>query len=216
MPDPQISEKIAYQFELISASFHEAGHALYALLHYMMVYSSRVFVGQESQRVEGLTSVYPLINLEDITDPVVLSKRLNSEIAFYYAGLIAEKEQFKLHSGSDKLPIILNGGSGENGDIKNISNLIKKYQIAPPGAKRYNFKKKMMRRVTKELQKYWSDVTLIAHALFQKKRLNFKKLQFLLIKKSENKEFWKVQLKTIVELYDKSPLNQQEIKMFIV
>ena len=45
-------------------------------------------------------------------------------------------------------------------------------------------------------------VTIVAHSLFQKKRLNYFDLKEIIIKKSKNKSFWKEQFRTIDYIFD--------------
>jgi hypothetical protein len=180
-------------------------------LHFMKINLIRVYQDKKTKRMDGFI-LYDSPPVDIIKDLDLQAERLHREIGLSYAGLIAEKYQFKLHTGSDKFPSFLNGSYN---DLSEASNLIKKYQVAPAGRKRYNYKKKIIREVTKEIQKYWDDVTLVAHAIFQKKKLYFTDLKNLLTKKSENKEFWKEQLKIIDNFYDKDPLDENELKSII-
>lgn len=206
-----IREKVTYTHELISTTHHEAGHTIYALLHYMMVHSVRVFQDKDSERVDGFT-YYNSLSLETIEDPVVLAERVQVEIGLSYAGLIAEKYQYKLHSGSDKFPSFLDGSSK---DLSEASQLIKKYQVAPAGRKRYVYKKQIVRQVTNELQTYWEDIVLVAHTLFRKKRLSFADLKNLLTKKSSSKDFWKERLKIVESYYQTTDLDEQVFRSIL-
>jgi hypothetical protein len=210
-PLSSVRKKVTHTHELIATSYHEAGHTVYALLHFMKINLVRVYQDKKTKRMDGFT-LYDSPPVETIQDEILKAERIQSEIALSYAGLISEKYQFKLHSGSDKFPSVLNGSFC---DLSEASELIKKYQVAPPGRKRYNYKKRVIRKVTKELQQNWDAVTLVAHALFQKKKINFLDLKTLLTKKSEHKEFWREQFKIIGNFYDKTSLDENELRSII-
>ena len=91
--------------------------------------------------------------------------------------------------------MFLKDGSSE--DILVSANLIKKYNLVPPGRKRYNFKQKLIRETLHELQEHWDAVIVISHALFKHKKLTFEDLYSLLTKKTQNKKFWVEQFKQI-------------------
>jgi len=207
-----VRKKVTYTHELISGAYHESGHTIYGLLHFMMIYSVKVFPDKKTNRIQGLTHYDSFFDLDQLNDKILLNERLNSEIGLCYAGLVAEKYQYKLHSGSDKFPSFLDGSSN---DLQEASVLIKKFELAPPGSKRYNYKKRMIRKVAKELQEHWEAVTVVAHALFQKKRLNFEALKNLLTKKTQNKEFWKERFKIIEKFCNDSILDENDFKNYI-
>jgi len=194
-----IRKKFHETHELISTSYHESGHTIYGLLHFMKIDPVYVFENKKTKRIEGFTH-YESKDIETVSDPELLLERVVSEICFSYAGLAAEKYYFKLVSGSDKLPMFLRDGSSD--DTLYSASLINKYEVSPPGKKRYDYKKKLIRGVTKELTNNWDAVTLVSHNLFQKKRLNFYDLKDLLTKKTKNKEFWKEQFKKIEYIYN--------------
>jgi hypothetical protein len=202
-----IRKDITYTHELISSSYHESSHTIYALLHFMMIHSVRVFPDKKTNRIEGFTH-YDSLSLDTIQNVELLKNRLQAEVGLSYAGLVGEKYQYKLHSGSDKFPSFL--GDGSSKDLSEASETIKKYQLAPPGRQRYLYKKRMVRKTFKELKEHWEAVSVIAHALFKRKRLNFEDLKQLLTKKTENKEFWKKQFKNIAELYDNSTVDENK------
>ena len=116
-----------------------------------------------------------------------------------YAGLTAEKFHFKKMSGSDKFPLYWRDGSSD--DTKDAAYLIKRFSPVAPGKKRYAYKKKIIKRTFTLLEQHWDAVTIVAHALVQKKRLGFSELKELLIKKSEDKEFWKDRFKDIADIF---------------
>jgi hypothetical protein len=194
----EVRKKISQTQETILTSWHESGHVIYALLRYMKVESVQVFQAKKSKRIDGFT-YYIANDLNKVEDPDLLDKLVHAEIGLSYAGLAAEKCYFKYSSGSDRFPMVLNGASD---DLKSATNLIIKYQLCPPGRKRYNYKQRIIREVLSELQEHWDAVQIVAHALFKHKRLSFEELQRLIIKKSKNREFWKEQFKVINKFYE--------------
>lgn len=195
----EFRKKITNIHELISTAYHEAGHTIYGLLHLMKIDYICIFENRKLKRIEGLTYFYSP-SLNNFNDPVLLQNILYSEICFRYAGLTAEKYYFKKISGSDKFPLFLRDWSSD--DTMCASNLIRQYNVAPPGKKRYSYKKRIISETLNTLSKYWNDVTIIAHALFDKKKLNDSEVKQLLLKKSKNKEFWKKQFKIIDNIYN--------------
>lgn len=193
-----VRKKVALTHDYISTSHHEAGHTVYALLHFMEIYSVLVFQNKKNKRVEGWTHYYSP-EFDKIEDAELKLERINAEVGLSYAGLVAEKRQYKLHSGSDKFLSCLDGSCK---DRKEAAELIRKNDLAPAGRQRTNYKKRMIRKVERELQEHWEAVTLVAHALFRKKRLNYSNLKSLLTTKTENKEFWRARFKAISRYYD--------------
>lgn len=208
-----IRKKFHETHELISTSYHEAGHTIYGLLHFMRIESVYVFEDKKSKRIEGFTH-YNSPTISSIQDSVLFDNRLYAEIGLSYAGLIAEKHQFKMISGSDKFPMFLKDGSSY--DITSAAKLFQKYNLSEPGRKRYQSKKKLIKEINLELQANWDAITLVAHALIKKKKLDFPDLMNLLSKKSENKEFWKNQLKAINHFYDNADcLDEKDLKSIL-
>lgn len=193
-----IRKKITHVHDMISTSYHESGHTIYGLLHFMMIESVFVFEGKKSKRIEGVTN-FDSPDLSKIKNPKLLSELVYHEICFKYAGLTAEKHYFKVISGSDKFPIFLRDGSSE--DTMSAAYYIRKYNMAPPGKKRYDYKKEVINKTLNELKENWDAVTIVAHALFQKKKLNYLDLRKLLINRSKNKKFWKLQFDKIDNIY---------------
>ena len=202
--------KFARTHELIFVSYHEAGHAVYGLLHFMMIGPVYVFETKKQKRIWGMTHFESMLDSKKITDDSLILDRLHSEICMQYAGLTAEKYHYKTISGSDKFPMDLKQGS--ESDTFAAALLIRQYNLAPPGRKRYTYKKKLIKETLNELKDNWDAVTLVAHALFEKKRLSFLDLQNLLIKKSKNKSFWKEQFKTINYIFEnRDSLDNKEL-----
>lgn len=180
-------------------SYHESGHAIYCLLHYMRVESVHISENKRSKRIEGFTNYYSY-NIDVINDKVLFNKLLNTEICVSYAGMIAEKHNFKLLCGSDKFPLFLKDGSSE--DTLSASNLIKRYKISTPGKRRQMYKKRLVKIINKELQDNWEAVIIVAHELINNKKIYFSDLKKILLKKSKNKIYWKEQFKLIDSIYN--------------
>lgn len=203
-------KKIASTYELISTAYHEAGHAVYGLLHFMRINSVSVFENPKSKRIEGFTH-YDNYFHGTIQDPQLISNIIKNEICISYAGLSAEKYFFKTSSGSNKFPLFLRDGSSD--DTLSAAALIRKFNLAPSGKKRYLLKQKLINETSVELQLHWEAVVIVAQELFQKKKLCYNELKQLLLKKSSNKKFWKKQLKQIDYIFNNAnSLDEKELK----
>jgi hypothetical protein len=213
MAQSEFSKKIAKQFELITTSFHEAGHAVFALLSKMNVPLVYVYHNKKTDRIEG-TCHYEIPEFRNIEDKSLFKKIVECEIGIKYAGLIAEKYHFQTLFGLDTFPLFLRNGSSE--DTNSASKIIKNNKIVSAGKKRYEFKKKKNTQVLNILKNNWNDVTIIAHSLFKKKKLSFQDLKKILTNKSTNKIFWKAQFKTIEKLFNNlSRLDENKIKFIL-
>jgi len=208
-----IRKKITSTHEMISTSYHEAGHTVYSLLCGMMVSSVYIFENKRNKRIEG-ACLYHMKELHTISDRELLNFMVHSEIGIRYAGLTSEKYFFKITSGSDKFPKFLKDGSSD--DTLKASAIIKEFNVAPPGKKRYDFKKRKINQVLKDLAIYWDDVAIIAHALFSKKKLLFADIKKLFLNKSPNKKFWREQFKIISFVYENNlSLDDKELKIIL-
>ncbi len=202
--------------ELITVSYHEAGHVIYGLLHFMKIDQAFLFESKTIKgRINGLTHFDSILNPGELFDSDLIAGRVNAEVCMHYAGLVAEKHLFKMTSGSDKFPLFLKDGSED--DIYEVAQMIKKHNLALPGKKRYAYKKKLMKETLSELQNNWKAVSLVAHVLFEKKKINFLELKELLTKKSADKEFWKEQFKTINYIFDnRDTLDEKKLKSILL
>ena len=210
----EIRKKVTKTHEFISTSYHEAGHTIYALLHLMRVTSVSVFEDKKLKRIHGNTYYDYPSDLDTIQDPDLLGALVRAEVGISYAGLIAEKTLFRSISGSRQTPMFISDGSSE--DNKSARLIIKKYNLAPPGAKRTAYKQKLMREVQQDLHNHWDAVTVVSHALFKHRRLNLIDLQELLTKKTRNKKFWKEQFKKISYFYDNNQtLDENDLKSML-
>lgn len=207
----EIRKKVTKTHEFISTSYHEAGHTIYALLHLMKVTSVNVFENKKLKRIHGNTYYDYPVDFEEIQDPDLLNTLVRAEVGISYAGLIAEKTLFRSISGCRQTPMFISDGSGD--DNKSAREVIKKYNLAPPGPKRTAYKRKLIREVQHELHTHWDAVTVVSHALFKRRRLSFDDLRELLTKRSRNKKFWKEQFKKISYFADNNQtLDEKNLK----
>lgn len=207
-----VTKKFARTHDLISTAHHEAGHTIYGLLKLIKIESVQVYT-DEHNRISGYTH-YNFFDSVDFDDKDISLFMINSEISIKYSGLIAEKYHYKTISGSDRFPMFLKDGSSD--DTLAAAKLFRQHDIVSPGRKRYRYKKKLIEDTLKELQMYWESVVLVAHNLFQKKRLYFSDLKNLLIRKSEYKEFWKMQFKAIEHIYKSyDKLDEKDFKIIL-
>lgn len=211
----EIRKKVTKTHEFISTSYHEAGHAIYALLHLMKVSSVSVFENKKLKRIDGMTYFDYPSDLDTIKDLELVTILVRIDIGIRYAGLIAEKSLFKSISGSPKTPTFISHGSSD--DNQGAIQLIKEYNLAPPGIKRAAYKNKLLREVQHDLHVNWNDVTLVAHALFRHRKLSYQDLQELLTKKSRNKKLWKEQFKKINYFCDNNEvLDKKDLKSILL
>ncbi len=209
-----IRKKVTKTHEFISTSYHEAGHAVYALLHLMRVSSVAVFENKKLKRVHGITYYDYPSDFDEIQDPDLLNTLVRSEVGVSYAGLIAEASLFRSISGSKQIPTFISDGSAD--DNKSAREMMKKYNLSSPGPKRTAYKRKLMADVQAELHANWDAVMVVAHALFRHRRLSFVDLQELLTKKTHNKKFWKEQFKKISYFYDNNAnLDEKDLKSIL-
>lgn len=209
-----VSLKLAQNYRTISVAYHEAGHAICGLLHFMQVYDVRV--NELRRGVSGNTDFHVLYIDQDYSqlDTKIKDYMINSELLMQFAGLSAEKLFFKDLSGSDNFPLALR--LGVEPDFRRAAELIKKYNLAEPGNKRYLFKKKMFRHTTSLLKDFWEDIKLVAYELYGKRKMNYDELRQLLSKKSLNKKFWRKQFKNIDTLFSEDSRIDMATAMLIL
>jgi ATP-dependent Zn protease len=195
-----VRKKLTKMHDLITTSYHEAGHAVYALLHLTRVPYVFIFENKRNKRIEGFCHYESVSELKEIKDVSLFQQQLITEIGIKYAGLTAEKYHYKTMCGSDKFPMVLRDSSSD--DILSAAALFRQHSNIEPGRKRYSYKKKLVKNIQLELQDNWDVVTIVAHSLFQKKRLNYFDLKEIILKKSKNKSFWKEQFRTIDYIFD--------------
>ena len=177
--------------ELVYASYHEAGHAIYTLLKSFCI--NDVFIS-DKKRVCGLVN-WISIEYSPLSKQLILD-----EIKILNAGLASEYIYYEKKTGNNNYPSFLKKESGD--DLFVASSLIKQYNLSQPGKKRLLLKKKIFKDVLFDLNYNWDAVTLIAKALLVKRKLSYLDIQNILIKKSKNKKFWKYQFKKIDYIFN--------------
>lgn len=205
----EIRKKLSYDHELIATCYHEAGHTIGGLLNFFLISSVGIEVSRDkrSNKDLGYTHFEAVLDMDFVKNKDLNYKLIIAEIYINYAGLAAEKIFYKDTCGTDKLPMVLKFGSYI--DRNKVAELIKKYNLAPPGKKRHLFKKKLFNETQKSLELYWGDVKLVSHALFNKRTLYYSDLKEILIKKSKNRMFWKKHLKNIDTIFDSANVNDE-------
>lgn len=202
--------KLSQNHSYISTCYHEAGHAVAGLLMFMKVPDVSVI---KNRRISGETN-YEQMTDEQSQDPAFLDYQIKADLIINYAGLMAEKIFYQDVTGSKSFPNVLKEGIED--DIKTVAKIINVNNLAPAGRKRYLFKKKTMKEVRFLLEQHWDVVKIVAHALFEKKRLTHDELKKLVCRKSSNKKFWKKQFAYINEFVDKcKPLDNKDLKIII-
>lgn len=206
----EIRKKLSYNHEYIATCYHEAGHTISGLLNYLVISAVGIEMPRDkrSSKDAGYTHFDYVLDPEDVKNSELSRKLLLSEIQINYAGLAAEKIFYKEICGTDKLPMVLKFGSYLDRD--RVAEIIKKYDLAPPGKKRHLYKKKLFNETQRSLEEYWGDVKLISHALFARRKLYYSDLKELLIKKSSKRAFWKKQFKSIEVLFEAAKANDEK------
>lgn len=206
-----IRRKLSYDHELIATCYHESGHTISGLLNYMMIGSVGIEITKDKRKHKdlGYTNFETALDFEQVLNKDLAQNLIISEIHINYAGLAAEKIFYKDLAGTDKLPMVLKHGSYMDRD--SASDLIKKNNLAPAGKKRHLYKKRLFTQSKRSLENYWSDVKLISHALFDKRKLYFIDLKNILQRKSENKAFWKQQFKDIDVVFEAAKNNDEDL-----
>ena len=151
---------------------------------------------------------------EQSQDPGFRNYQLKSDIYINYAGLMAEKIFYQDVTGSKIFPNVLK--EGIEADIQAVAKIIKTNDLAPAGRKRYLYKKKMMRETRNLLEQHWDVVKIVAHELFEKKRLTHNDLKKIICAKASNRKFWKKQFVHITEFVEKSKaLDSKDLKIIL-
>lgn len=210
-----LRKKITQNHESIFTSYHEAGHVIYGLVKGFKIESVSIFELKKNKRINGFTHYSEPPNLTNAKDSEAFQYFLVSDICLKYAGLVAEKCHFKKMSGSDKFPLFLRDGSSD--DTLSAAALIKSYNLAPPGRKRYSYKKKLIRETQEVIENNWDAINIVAHALFKKKSLSFQDLRKVLIKNAQDKKYWKKQFANISYIYENSEgLDENKLKSILL
>lgn len=202
--------KMSQNHSYISTCYHEAGHAVCGLLMFMKIADVSVF---KNRRISGETN-YEQMTDEQSQDQNFLNYQIKSDIYINYAGLMAEKIFYQDVTGSKTFPNVLKDGIQD--DIKQVARIIKNNDLAPPGRKRSLYKKKMMRETRAVLEQHWDVVKIVAHELFEKKRLTHDELIKIICRKTSNKKFWKKQFAYIHKFVDQCKrLDSKDFKIIL-
>lgn len=212
----EVRKKVSFDHELISTCYHEAGHTLSGLLHFMKISDVGVETTQDKRIKKdlGYTNFEAVLDCDEVINSNLSHSLLISELYINYAGLAAEKIFYKDVCGIDRLPMTLKYGSWM--DRSRAAEIVKKYNLAPPGKKRYYYKHKMFIKTQNLLREYWDDIKLISHNLFNKKKLYFEDLRKILSTKSSKKKFWKNQFKQIDAIFEASKINDESFILSII
>lgn len=206
-----IQKKQAFDYAVIAAAYHEAGHAVCGLHNYLYVYDTFI-ITNKIKEANTLFYDYGANNLKDQELKKIL---LIFELQMFYAGLVAEKMYYKDICGSSHFPMHLRKGSWY--DIASASNIIRKNGLAKPGKSSFLLKKQIKYDVENIISEHWDDIKVIAHSLYQKKRLSFDELKFILTKKTNRNEFWKERFKKITIIHkDKNSPTEDVVKDLIL
>jgi hypothetical protein len=204
MKNSTIKQSLDYQ--LIAMSFHESGHTITALHNYLQVQNVNVMT--EKNR-EGNTEYFVYGDI--IEDKELKKILLIFELQVLYAGLLAEKIYYKDICGSSKFPMHLRKGSWY--DTALASSIIRKNSLAMPGKKTFLFKKEIQYDVNQVLLEHWDAVRQVAHSLYQRKKLSFDEIKYILIHKTEHKEFWQDRFRKIKLIHNENkPLTEEIAK----
>jgi hypothetical protein len=207
-------EKQSFDYEMIALCWHEAGHTIAGLLNYAKI-TNVCFSNITKPGGPDGDTYYAMYNGGIVEDQDLARVLLIFELQIVYAGLIAEKTYYKNICGSDRFPAHLKSGS--RGDIEEGSNIIRRNKIIKSGRQTFLFKKQIQKDVELLLKEYWDAVSIIARALYQKKRLSYSELKSLLTRKTKDKEFWKSHFKKIDIIHnDKRPIAEYIVKEMLM
>jgi len=211
-------KKQSFDYELIAMSYHEAGHAVCGLHNYMYVSGANVMTPKKR---EGGTMYYAYGYFEEFSNSIVEDEELYKillifEIQTLYAGLIAEKMYYRDICGSSRFPNHLKDTSPDN-DTAVASALIRKNKLAGPGKQTFLLKKQIRYDVEQMLAEHWDAVKVVAHFLYQKKRLTFDEMKYALTRRTERRDFWKDKFKKIKLIHnDKTNPTEDIVKDLVL
>jgi hypothetical protein len=158
---------------------------------------------QETYRMDGETIFSDISDVHDyqqFQNKSFVSRLKKNEVCVRYAGISAERILYKKLCGSSKFPRVLSEGSSD--DIRSISEVIKKYNLAEAGTTRTQLKNSLLKKSAKQLEDYWQDVVSLAYALFKRKRIHYNEIKKIILTKTNNKPFWKNQFSLIDFYFD--------------
>lgn len=206
-------QKQSIDYSLIACAHHESGHIIVALLNLIQVSDAKIQIDGDDST--GLTQFYMYKNT-DVGDRELLEILVLSDLQVAYSGLASERIYYKDICGSNRFPLHLRIGSSE--DFSSAQKLIRINKLASPGKETSDLKKKLQSEIEKMLTIYWNDVKIIAHALYQRRKLYYVDLKNLLCKKQNpNSDFWKQQFKMINYIHSDNKMpEEQEVKRILI
>jgi hypothetical protein len=188
--------KLANDYSLILACYHEAGQALMATNNYFYVNSIVV------DKFGGEVIHDRLLDYEHTIDKKLLKKVCILELQICYAGLVAEKYFYSMITGKNSIPRFLSNSSAM--DLSYASGLIRKYNICSSGKKTHELKTNTQIFVDEFIHKNWLLVKLIATHLYQHKTIKGIKLKSLIINNSSKFYYWNCKFNSMNEIYNSS------------
>lgn len=188
----EIKEFLTDNYESITTSYHEAGHVVYGLLFLIKITDVCLI---KEERIGGNTNYMQISN--SVSNKFLAKKIARNEVGLIYAGHLAERLHYKKVSGVNKLPFIIKNGSWV--DTKDAYRVIKKHSLNK-NKSIIKYKNYLQYKISKILDFFWEDITIVATNLFKRKKLSFNDLRKALLKSSK-KDFWKLQFKQINNIY---------------
>lgn len=205
--------KIAEDYTLIATCYHEASHAISALLVCSRVNYIDVIPKKESYGEISVDDIIYFYGKKSFSKELTL-KVIKNRINMFYAGLIGETIYYKSICGSKKLPIYFKKSSSD--DLSEITKLFNSNSIVKAGKERFEYKKLIEKNVENTLMKYWEDIKLLAIYAYKYKKINYKKIKKLLMNNSKNKNIWIDKFSKIEKLYsDKIILKASKIEAIL-
>jgi ATP-dependent Zn protease len=204
-------------YNRISTAYHEAGHAIFALLNTIKIDRVEIFsstqIHESVYTAYGVTSFFSFLNYTK--DKFLQNYFVRAELEINYAGGIAEKILYKKITGSSTLPPFLSEGSSF--DIKNSNKIIKKYKSIYLTKKINDYQSKIEKKISKILTQHWNDVEIISHLLLDKAKINHQDVKRAFLKKSENKDFWRRKFKVIDSIIGRKnfTVDEQSVKLIL-
>jgi hypothetical protein len=193
-----IKSKIFSEYDKISTSYHEVGHIICAIYHYLKPHELKIFKEADNYHYEGIAVYESYSDFLSKARKQDVKKLCYSEISISYAGTVAERLLFSRISGKNKLLKVLHGFSTE--DFKEVNYIINKYNLAKPGRLRKRLKSKITTYTENVLTTFWQDVELLSYKLISKGSLKEKEIRSLLVNESTNKKVWTHRYKVIDQL----------------
>lgn len=202
--------KQAGEWAKTATCHHEAGHTICGLHNFFHVPSVQI---TNAHPFDSGETFYFQWDTADVSSSSLIHTFLIFDLQLTYAGLIAEKMYHRDITGSVRFPMHLRIGSAE--DMAFIAKQIRKHHLAAPGEETRELKAQIAHDTAEIIHRYWLDVKLVAHRLYQKKRLSFDELKTLLTRHSTDREFWKDRFKKIALIHADTPPDEQEVRRLI-